>query len=180
MKRGLTKTAWIALALGILAIAIIAIYSIAPQFPYTEKAINKFMETVFPSKMESVVIPGTAVGAICPTITIKDADELAQAVVDCWNKGKQAGRHLECCYNIDPSKLKTEIQKTDLQNALRRNSKLGKYMADASCRGMTWDSESFTRAIAGKAKFTVCYDRYGCDEVYVTYYPQKRCVSSMI
>lgn len=173
MKKGLTKSAAILIALGILVIAIIGL-QIAKQFPVTDKLINTFMKKFFPSKIESVVIPGTTVGGGCPTVSIRDVDDLAQAVVDCWNQGQKYGQ-LECCYNINPANLKAEISKTELQSALRKKGTLGKSLADSSCSGMTWDSQSFPRAIAGKAIFTVCYDTTRCNEVYVTFDPKKYC-----
>lgn len=168
--KGMTKTAFIYIALGVIVVLIIAIF-IGQQRGKTETTIfgtiwNKF----FPNKMESVVIPGTAVGAGCPTIKVDTADTMAQAILDCWREGKTYTNDIECCYVINPADVQTPFHINEVSTSLQQKS--GKTPADV----LVWQINA--QYIAKNVQpFTVCFDRHPVlsDEIYVTYNPKKEC-----
>ncbi len=167
MKKGISApTILVTIGLTVIVVLIMTIFT-GQQIGKTEqnffvKLINKF----FPSKIESIVIPGTTVGAGCPVVTIEGVDMLAQATIDCWKQGKKFSDNVQCCYAIDPKNLKTTITDSNLREVL---TKRGVEVAGK----IAW---KITPLSSSTPVFTVCYDyNLFADEVYLTFYPKGDC-----
>ncbi len=166
MKKGIAP-ADILLTIGITVIVVLIMTLFTGQkIEETEqnffvKLVNKF----FPSKIESIVIPGTTAGAGCPVVTIDNVEMLAQSTIDCWKQGKKFNDNIQCCYAIDPKNLKTTITDSNLREVL---TKRGVEVASK----IAW---KITPLSSGTPVFTVCFDYSLPDKVYLTFYPKGDC-----
>lgn len=128
----------------------------------TEKTfLGSIWDMAFPSKTESIEIPGTTVGGGCGTRQITDTSLLAAAVQDCWKKAT-AGTNNPCCYKIDASKLTTTIGEKDLSTRL-------------SGTGVSLDWRIEANLDKTSSMFTVCYDAGWGGEVFLTRTPAADC-----
>lgn len=176
MKGG-SKTVFIWLVLGIIVIAIFAVF-IAQRKTTTEKTIfTNIVEQFFPSKME-ITVQGATASTGCPVIELDGAEMLAQAVIDCWKKGEMAnqgkfiltGADVQCCYNIDPKKLTGQIYITDLKRELSMKP-AGKDLVSR----VRWQVGMERVAVTNKTPdFLICYDynRARRDQIHLTFNPQ--------
>ncbi len=163
-SRGITKTAFIYLALGAIVILIFMLF-IGQQKGKTEQTIfTKIWNKFFPETTETVIIKGTTVGKTgCGLIEITDANHLAQAMVDCWEK-RGIGEY-PCCYRISPKKLTAAVTQEQVKKELMTKGEEGRYIATASCSDFVWKVGTVQQT---DSDFKVCYDEDGCNEVSVT------------
>ncbi|MBW2970044.1 hypothetical protein KY319_02880 [Candidatus Woesearchaeota archaeon] len=168
MKGG-SKTIFIWLVLGIIVIAILAIF-VSQRKEATEKSVfTNIADKFLPSKKETA-IPGTVAGG-CPIIELNGAEMLAQAMLDCWCMGQGCGsdpglkKEIPCCYNVTTKKLTQPITEQEVRNELKRKGTTGKYIATASARGATWNIGILN---PGDSNVIICYDNDWYNEVYAT------------
>ncbi|MEM3154642.1 MAG: hypothetical protein QW165_03710 [Candidatus Woesearchaeota archaeon] len=166
------------LAIGLVALlALIFLLFAGQQREKTETSIGALWKRIFPSKTETITIPGTTAGGGCPTIYINSAEMAAQAAIDCWKQGKMYDDEVVCCYILSAERLEGEIYKSNLLDALRKHSELGKELADALCGGFQWKiSVEKVPIQKGAYPVTVCFNEgMLCDDVFFTYNPESDC-----
>ena len=179
MKKAISGSLLLYIGLFVAIVVIFLIFT-CQQREKTEKTVfGTIWQKFFPSKMEIVVVPGTTVGGGCPTIALENADQVAQAAIDCWKQGKtsNSGRlfknvDMSCCYKLNPAKLKQTITKQEVLNVLRNKGHTGSILADSTCGGLAWKIADLYDTASPP---TVCYDVGICDEVYITRTPLSDC-----
>ena len=169
MKRAISTTAVIYLALGAIIILIFMLF-IGQQRGKTEETIFvKIWNKFFPETTETVIIKGTVVGKTgCAIIEITDANHLAQSMIDCWKKAENIGEY-PCCYKISPKKLTAAVTKEQVIKELMTKGEQGRYIA-GSCPLGFGSRNVWKVGIVNPAdsEFKVCYDEDGCNQVSVT------------
>jgi len=164
------KKAMSTLVGGILVAVILvgAIWVLYHQSSQIGAQIDKLSAKFFPKRTGQIVIPGTVVGPGCAPIIIHNADELAQAAIDCCNKGKcndAVSSYTGCCAEVT-LKNTVGITKNDLDSALAKNSG---WKAGA---GIAWRIAGSTFPIKeGFLPFMLCFTAptWGANEVHLTY-----------
>jgi len=188
-KKAVAGSLLLYLGLAVTMIILVAIFVGQQQKKTEETVFKKLWSKFFPSKMETVIISGTTVGAACKKIVLSETDQadgtstLAQAVVDCYKDGQYIHKNtIKCCYTIDASKIKYSIDEAAFRNALDTKGQVGKTVkySDWYCgQNYEWKVGKPITSTAGE--FTLCYDYQGwtktgsCDDVFLTTTPDSSC-----
>ena len=166
MKQGFSTVVSAVLVLIILVAAAVFIYQ---QKQKTEKTFfGTIWDKYFPSKTESITIPGTTAGKGCAHVRITSADELAREAITCWQLGKKQGSNYPCCAMIESIDLTTIITESDWTTAQKN------LQPDITSK-ITWNL-GVLNFVKGAPAATLCFDYnvFG-DEVYLTFNPVTDC-----
>lgn len=168
MKKG-TIVVSVAISVALL-VAILVIFAIfqAQTKTKTGSWIDKMKETIMPNKMETVVVPGTKVGEGCPTVPVGNANDVVQALIDCYKQGDAIGGDIACCYKLNFAGTQT-ITAGEIQEKLKQRSA---HLAD----GRVIFEDQFH--LPGSTP-TICFqDSMTMHRVRITYIPAKCTASS--